>query len=141
MSLIFETEGEEKSSKTLKLSKSKSGILFGEIISNTKISLTEAKENSALRASYLDEEHPIPYICNIKNILSADSEARKFMSQDTMGISCAALIVDSGISKIIGDYALWVNKPSIPIKLFTDMDEAVFWVTEQQFNYQMKGVA
>lgn len=119
-------------SRTLKLYKSSEGLLFGEIVDDVQITFDDAQDNSKLRATLLDPSNPIPYICNIKKLLSMDLKTRRFVSKDIAGLSCVALVVDSGISKIIGDYAVWINKPTIPTKLFNSIDDAVNWAREYQ---------
>lgn len=123
---------EVSESRTLRLYKSPDNILHGEITGDVQITLEEAKVNSILRASLLEESNPIPYICNIKKLLSVNLEARRFMSKDIIGLSCIALVVDSGLSKIVGDYAVWINKPAIPTKLFNSIEAAVSWAKEFQ---------
>ena len=117
------------STKTLSLRKSDDGrILYGELLTEAKLTLKNAKENSLARASLLDADNPIPYICNIKKINTAEGDARAFMSKDTAGLSCVALVVESnGISKIIADYALWINRPVVPTKIFTTIQSAERW--------------
>lgn len=120
----------QASTKTLSLKKLEDGsILYGELLTEAKLTLKNAKENSMARASLLDPENPIPYICNIRRINSAEGDARAFMSKDTAGLSCIALVVESnGISKIIADYALWINRPVVPTKIFTTIQSAEIWV-------------
>lgn len=123
---------EVSESRTLRLYKSSEGLLFGEIIDDVQITFDDAQENSKMRATFLDPSNPIPYVCNIKKLLSMDLETRRFVSKDIAGLSCVALVVDSGISKIIGDYAVWINKPTIPTKLFNSIEAAVSWAKEFQ---------
>ena len=119
----------EESTSTVKFWKEKGkNILFGELVDNAKLTLVHAKENSQVRSKILDPANPIPYVCNIKKINSATSEAREFLAKDVAGISCAAFIVDNGMSRLIADYALLINRPLVPTKMFTSFDQAEYWV-------------
>jgi hypothetical protein len=39
-----------------------------------------------------------------------------------------ALLTDSGFSKILGNLFLLLDKPKMPVKMFTDIDEAIAWL-------------
>lgn len=39
-----------------------------------------------------------------------------------------ALVVGSPLSRAIGNFFLGLNKPAMPMRLFTDEDEAVGWL-------------
>jgi hypothetical protein len=57
---------------------------------------------------------------------SADKDARNYLAKEgssyTKGV---AVMVDSPMSKIIGNIYLGLNKPTTPTRLFTDKNEAV----------------
>ena len=105
-------------------------ILYGNILPGAFLDVDEVKENALKRAELLDVNRPIPSILDITKIDKITKEARKESSASTEGISAIAIIVDSGLSKIIGNYAIMLNRPVVPIRLFTSLTDARFWVRD-----------
>jgi hypothetical protein len=88
-----------------------------------------AKKSVDVRKQLLhDESYPM-YI-DISEITSTSKEARDYLSQDIAieNISAAALLAGSVLSKVMGTFFLAFNKPAIPIKIFTDRDDAIKWL-------------
>jgi hypothetical protein len=67
-----------------------------------------------------------------RNIKSISKEARKHFSTNgrTTKINCFALIIDSPLSRIIGNFFMGLNKPEIPARLFTSETEAISWLKQ-----------
>lgn len=105
-------------------------ILYGNILPGAFLDVDEVKENALRRAELLDVNRPIPSILDITEIRKITKEARKESSRSTAGLSAIAMIVDSGLSKIIGNYAIILNRPAIPVRLFTSLKEARIWVRD-----------
>ena len=54
-------------------------------------------------------------------------------------ITASALLVESALSRMIGNIFLTINKPDVPVKLFTNEQEAKKWLMEQaDFNKQKR---
>ena len=45
-----------------------------------------------------------------------------------MHASAAAFVIDGGISRVIGNFAISLNRGPIPLRLFTDEQEAHAWL-------------
>ena len=60
-------------------------------------------------------------------------EARQYFAQASTSRSRAcALLVGSGISRILGNFLVGFNKPPIPTRLFTNKEKALQWLAEWQ---------
>jgi len=105
-------------------------VLYGNILPGAVLDVGEVKENAEMRMQLLDINRPIPSILDITKIDKISKEGRKLSSNSTDGLSCIAMLVDSGLSKIIGNYAIMLNRPKIPIKLFTSLVEARLWTRD-----------
>ena len=61
----------------------------------------------------------------------ADKAARDFLAKEgssyTKGV---AIIVDSPMTKIIGNFYLGLNKPTTPTKMFTDKEGALEYLSQ-----------
>jgi len=107
-------------------------IVFGEYLPNVQLTLEAVKTSIEARIEFTKGK-PHLFLCDLTPVKSATKEARDFSSKDIgiQGITAGALIVNSSVSKIIGNFFLSINKPSAPAKLFTDKAEALKWL--QQF--------
>jgi len=96
-----------------------------------EISLKEAIENSvAVSSFYKDKKFPL--LIDARNIKYMEREARKHFStngRDTK-INCFAVMVKSPLSRMIGNFFMGLNKPSMPARLFDDEEQAVKWLKE-----------
>ena len=69
-----------------------------------------------------------PVLVDIRDLKSMDREARAFGSANgPEHLLAAALLISSPVSRVIGNLFLGLNRPSIPIRLFTSEVEAVEW--------------
>lgn len=71
-----------------------------------------------------------PLLVDLKAQKSMSREAREFYSDDTRDneANAVVLLVDSPVSRIIGSVFLGINKPKLPIKLFTSEGDAIAWL-------------
>lgn len=70
-----------------------------------------------------------PVCIFIKNIKSADREARKFLAEEGNELlKAGALIVESPLSDALEIFFLYINRPNIPARLSTDKNEAEKWL-------------
>jgi hypothetical protein len=71
----------------------------------------------------------ICWIGDVSNASPVEKEARAYAAQETPKfIKALAVITNSSMSKMMADLFLLVYKPSFPIKLFTDQEEATKWI-------------
>lgn len=93
------------------------------------------EENQAVEMVQLRKEltNNIPkhFILDGKNLTNVTKGARDYLaSKDaTDGIIAGAFLVDSPLTKILGNFFLKISKPNKPSKLFTSKEEAIEWLS------------
>lgn len=106
------------------------GILYFVYKPNTTVDLTAAKQIVSDRINF---QHQIDYpiFCDIRGMKSVDKAAREFLAKEgssyTKGV---AVVVDSPMTKIIGNFYLGLNKPLAPTKMFTEKHEALEYLRQ-----------
>lgn len=73
-----------------------------------------------------------PLIANVISLKSSTKAARDFFASEIgcEGISATAVIVNSPVGSIIGNFYIRINKPVRPVKLFTDKIKAKKWLIQ-----------
>ena len=105
------------------------GIARTKVKENAEVTLEDARANSVLVNSFfVDEKFPI--LIDSRGIKSISREARSFFTTNgratnTMGF---AILIDSAVSKVVGNFFLGINKPAVPTKLFVDEELALQWL-------------
>jgi hypothetical protein len=106
------------------------GIVFFVYKPNTSIDLDAAKKIVNDRIVF-QKQMDYPIYCDIRSMKSADKAARDFLAKEgssyTKGV---AVIVDSPMTKIIGNFYLGLNKPVAPTKMFTAKEEALAFLKQ-----------
>ncbi|WP_276368957.1 hypothetical protein [Chryseolinea sp. H1M3-3] len=106
------------------------GIVYFVYKPNTSLDLHAAKQIVADRIKF-QKQVDYPVYCDIREMKKADKEARDFLAKEgssyTKGV---AIIVDSPMTKIIGNFYLGLNKPTTPTKMFTDKREALEYLNQ-----------
>ncbi len=71
-----------------------------------------------------------PILVDITKVKSVTRASRSmYSSEETAGLLLgAALLVGNPVSRVVGNFYLGLNKSTMPIKLFTDIDEAWNWL-------------
>jgi hypothetical protein len=69
-------------------------------------------------------------LVNITHAKSVNQEARKYYSSEDAErvYKAVALIVNSPVSKMLGNFFIGLNKPPMPLKLFNSEEEGVAWL-------------
>ena len=69
-------------------------------------------------------------IINITNVKSIEHKARQYYSspEAERAYKAVALIVNSPISKMLGNFFLGLNKPKMPVKLFDIKEKGLTWL-------------
>jgi hypothetical protein len=67
-------------------------------------------------------------------LMSQDAEARRIYAAGmrTDRFYAASLVVTSPISRAIGSFFLGLSRPSVPTKIFGDLEKAVAWAEKQR---------
>jgi hypothetical protein len=107
-----------------------SQILFVDVDEGARETLEDAKKNSKIGA-VITQNSNFAMLLDITKIGNIDADARHFYSANTstknQGI---ALITNSVISQVLGNLFIGVNKPQMPIKLFSDKTKATHWLKQ-----------
>jgi len=96
-----------------------------------EVSLEDARESSAAtlklagqrKIRVLVDTRPARGISRDARTHFADSKVRKYTVAQ-------ALLIDSGPSRVMGNFFLGLNKPPFPTKLFTSEEKADAWLRE-----------
>ncbi|TVR18870.1 MAG: STAS/SEC14 domain-containing protein [Nitriliruptor sp.] len=70
-----------------------------------------------------------PLLVDTRSALSVSREARMAYAGSTL-VSRVALYVDSPLSRIIANFYIGQSGPSVPVELFTDLDDAQRWLLD-----------
>jgi len=93
---------------------------------NTNIAEKEAREGVDVAKKVGKGKNP-PIFIDISKILSITLEARRIFANEEYANS-VALLVNSPLSRVIGNFFLGINKSAVPHKLFTSETEAIEWL-------------
>lgn len=109
--------------------KGEDGIVRTKIKSGSEVSVNEAKENSdAVNSLYTGQKFPL--MIDSRGIKSMTRDARNQFS--TKGrethTKAFAIIIDSSLSRVIGNFFMGINKPAVPTRLFENEIEAEKWL-------------
>ncbi len=105
------------------------GILFTDYQKEYPLTIEIAKEFIEARSKIFGAT-TYPMLVDIRGLKSMESGVREFIFKDEgfKFISACGIIIESDVSKFMGSAIICVNKPIIPIKLFTNKDFAREWL-------------
>ncbi|MGZ3862413.1 MAG: DUF7793 family protein [Bacteroidia bacterium] len=109
------------------------GIVRTKVKAHAEVTIKEAHENSVAVNSYFSKTNKkYPLLIDARNIKSISKEARDHFSIQNRetGINSFGVLIDSPLSRIIGNFFMGLNKPTVPAKLFTNEEEAVQWLKQ-----------
>jgi len=80
----------------------------------------------------IQKDKAYPLLSNIKAVKNSSKSARDFLASEEgcKGVIAAAVLIDSPISSMIGNFFIRVSKPLRPTKIFTDEAEAKKWLAQ-----------
>lgn len=83
----------------------------------------------------------IRVVVYIQGVVTIDKAARYYISSGdgVKGLIAAAIITDSPFAAVMGNFFASVNRPRIPIRLFTKPDKAVRWLKTKQVTKKQSG--
>ena len=96
-----------------------------------QIDLDIARE--VVRSRYLfTSKKTVPVLILNGGVVSMTKEAREYLAsgEGTTGIRAAAIVLKSVFGSFLGNFFLSVNKPEMPVKIFTRRDAAVRWLSK-----------
>lgn len=97
--------------------------------SNSEITLEDALENTRA-VQKISNGYQYPMLVDTRDIRSISKEARDHFSMRNRNghVNCIAVLIDSPVSMVVGNFFMGLNKPAVPTKLFTSPDKAFKWL-------------
>lgn len=109
------------------------GIARTKVKKGSEVKLEHAQENSVVVNSfYIDKKFPL--LIDARGIKSMEREARTFFTTNGRNTHTLAfgIIIDSSVSKAVGNFFMAISKPRVPTRLFLNEAAALEWL--QEFN-------
>lgn len=107
----------------------KDGIVRSVVKKNAEVTLADAKENTvAVETFYYGKKYPL--IIDARGVKSISKEARDHFSlrgRESV-VNAFAIIISSPLSRIIGNFFMGLNKPTVPMRLFENEKDAIKWL-------------
>jgi hypothetical protein len=102
------------------------------IITNLKatyVDITIAKQAVKYRLECTNN-NPCLLLSNIRQVKNSTQEARNYLAsaEGSERIICCAMLIDSTIGAMIGNFFVRINKPIVPVRIFVDETEAKAWL-------------
>jgi hypothetical protein len=102
------------------------GFIHLEYLPNTHLGLEDSKRIIAdIEKASAGQSRP--GFIDATGLKSVTREAREYFAASKV-ISRAGMLTGSLISRVLGNFYLAVNKPVIPLKMFTSEAEAIAWL-------------
>ncbi len=107
------------------------GIMRQVALPVSEHTLADAKENVEVAAKIVKGKK-VPGLIDIREVKSISREARMHYAGDENAkvLNAVAMLVDSPVSRIIGNFFIGLNKAPFPCKLFSSESAAIEWLRE-----------
>jgi len=113
------------------------GIIYGVAFPNVEVGMELAQEFASI-VGYLCEDRPHSTVLDISGVTYLAKDAREWLrdhsNQWDRTIS-VALITNSYTSKIIGNLFLKLSRPNFPMRIFSNLDDALRWSRKNYTTY------
>jgi len=98
-------------------------------VPGAEVTLESAQETMAAYLK-LNKGKRRPLFVDTKSMKTIEREARKYYAgEEAAKVACAvALIVDSPVSRVLGNFYLGLSNPHLPTRLFSSEAEALEWL-------------
>lgn len=75
---------------------------------------------------------PYPMLSDSRNVVDFEKGARKYLAHNDQvtNLNAGAILIKNRLQKLLGSFFLFINKPGVPARLFTDREEALAWLAE-----------
>lgn len=113
------------------------GVILAKVIHNVEIDLDRAKTYHSL-VKYLSRGVEHCTVIDLSGISSITPEARAYLQETSSAWGktiAVALVTSTFTARIIAGFFLSINKPSYPVKVFTDTLEAQQWARNEYLKY------
>lgn len=117
---------------TVTISEDDGGIIHVVLKPGVELSLEDARENHDATMK-ITRGREFLILVDVRAARGVTREARAYYADPEVRkhTIAQAMLVDSGVSRVIGNFFIGLNKPSYPIRLFTARDAALAWLKEQ----------
>ena len=94
-----------------------------------KIDLEAAKDILSERLEFTGGKD-VPVLVVDSGLVRMDKHARDFLSSNdgVKGIRASALISSSVVNSMLVNFILKISRPNLPVKVFTDREDALNWL-------------
>jgi hypothetical protein len=98
--------------------------------------LDTAIENIAIAKNFLENKKGVMMV-DISGCRGTSLEARKYYSssETCQHFYACAIVVNSAVSRVIGNFMIEINKVTIPVELFTSQEDAIQWLKSNFIQY------
>ncbi len=71
-------------------------------------------------------------VSDIRIVKNSTKQARDFLASEAgcEGVIAAAVIIDSSVGSMIGNFFISISKPLVPTKIFTNENDAKKWLAQ-----------
>jgi hypothetical protein len=120
---------EEIITNTERITLDETGVIRCKAFKNTLLNLDDAKENIQA-VKILANGKKTPVLVDITLAKGALKDARDFFAGTEAGQiqSACALLVNSPLSQLVGNFFLGLNKTKFPTRLFKNEEKAIEWL-------------
>ncbi|MFN8668758.1 MAG: hypothetical protein U0164_16375 [Gemmatimonadaceae bacterium] len=104
-------------------------FVYGRFHDGAEVTGDDAQENLRV-TSALVSGHPTPVVVDLRPIRSQTAEARAaFAGPDATRVTLAcALVIESPLSRVLGNFYLGFNRPQSPTRIFNSVEDAEAWL-------------
>ena len=105
------------------------GTIRGKVLPGANYRIEEAVRSMEI-IERLGGGRPRALLMDITEMRSMTREARAFFGEPARAhaVYAVALIVNSLLSRAIGNFILGYHRPAVPVRLFTNESEAIAWL-------------
>jgi hypothetical protein len=122
-------ETEEIVTRTAKTRLGAGNIIHATSLPGSVQTLAEAQENMQA-VEQLAQGRPCALLVDLRQIRSQDREAREYYTrpENAKALRAVAVLIDSPMSRVIGNFFIGFSKPVVPTRLFRSEAEAIEWL-------------
>ncbi len=106
-------------------------IIIARFRTGAEVTLDDSRANVAL-CLQRNAGRRRPLLVDLRGVKSQTAEARAYLAgREGVQVSQAVgLLIGSPVSRVLGNFYLGLNKPSVPTRLFTSEEEAQAWLRD-----------
>ena len=119
------------------------GVVHAKVLHGVEIDLEKAKTYHSL-VEYLTKSEKHSTVIDLSGISGITPEAREYLqktSSDWGKTVAVALVTNTFTARILANFFLSVNKPSYPVKVFTDALDAQHWARNEYLKYTTRAAS